>query len=181
MKASPVPLPPAEELRALMQYDPKTGSLIWHPKPPTTWVNRRFNTLFAGKQVGSTDSQGHVQVRIRGPLRQVHRVIWKMMTGNEPPPMLDHKDGNPSNNKWTNIREATPQTNNWNSLARSESSTGHRCIYALKPKNPTSYQFRVIMKVSGRDTHFGNFHTIEDAKAAYRAAFIKHRGASWLR
>jgi hypothetical protein len=46
-------------------------------------------------------------VSCKGVQYPAHRVIWKMVTGNDPSPLtIDHIDRNPFNNKWENLRLA---------------------------------------------------------------------------
>jgi hypothetical protein len=167
MKADRITLPDAETLRSLLSYDPETGVLTWLTRPATSKVNKNFNARFAGKEAGTIESWGYRQLRIFRKLQMAHRVIWKMVTGEEPPDHLDHKDGNPSNNRWLNLRAANALENSWNSSVRSNNSSGHECIYPLDTVRPTSKKFRVQMQVGGKKKLIGDFHTIEEAKAAF--------------
>ncbi len=40
-----------------------------------------------------------------------HRLAWFLMTGAWPTKAIDHIDGDPTNNKWENLREVTHQEN----------------------------------------------------------------------
>jgi len=181
MKIDRIALPSVEELRALFQYNPKTGSLIWRDKPPTSRTNKRFNTLFAGKEAGTLESWGYIQIRINGKLQMAHRIIWKMVKGQEPPDHLDHKDGIPSNNRWKNLRESSTQSNVWNSPIRSHNTSGFQCIYPTDLRTPGPNKFLVQMSVKGKTKRIGYFPTLEEAQAAYAAAFAKYRDIAFKR
>lgn len=144
-------------------------------------MNNRFNTIFAGKEAGTLESAGYVQLRINGKLQMAHRVIWKIMTGKEPPTHLDHKDGARSNNRWSNLREASTLSNVWNSSMRSHNTTGHECIYPTDLKRPSPNKFLVMMSVKGKTKRIGYFPTLDEAKAAYTAAFAKYRDIGFRR
>ena len=59
----------------------------------------------AGSPVGCKNAQGY-WVTTQGKL--VHRIIWELIHGPIPDGLtLDHKDGNPANNKADNLRLAT--------------------------------------------------------------------------
>jgi hypothetical protein len=175
------PLPPAEELRALLRYYPKTGLLIWRSRPATSKVNKNFNARFAGKEAGTIESAGYRQLRIYGTLQMAHRVIYKMVKDEEPPDHLDHRDGKPANNRWLNIRSANSQSNTWNARLSRNNTSGYQCIYPMNTKRPTSKKFRVQMYFEGRKQLIGDYHTLEEAKDAYVTAFAKHRDISFKR
>lgn len=104
-------LPDADVLRKHLRYERSTGKLFWHSRPLSdfrlpAW-GRYWNRRWAGKEAGSITDFGHYTVGLFGGTYKAHRIIWKMVTGKEPPPVLDHRDKNPANNKWGNIRAAT--------------------------------------------------------------------------
>ena len=69
---------------------------------------------YVGKQAGTLRKDGYYSVRVNGSLYLAHRLIFLMHHGYLPE-MIDHIDGNPSNNLITNLREATNQQNQFNS------------------------------------------------------------------
>jgi len=175
-----IELPSSEELNELLDYDPKTGVLTWRARPATSKINKNFNARFAGKEAGTVESWGYRQLRVYGKLQMAHRVIWKMVKGEEPPDHLDHKDGDPSNNRWKNLRDATAFSNVWNRSQNRNNTSGFPCIYPIKTKRASSKKFRVRMR-RGPLNYVADFHTLEEAKAAYEAAFAKFRDVSFKR
>lgn len=111
------PLPTQAELHAVFDYDPDTGVLSYkggdHP------------SRVAGAEVGYRTFQtrpkrqwtGKDYLRVRWPGRKafyIQRIIWMWMTGEDPEEMvIDHKDDNPLNNKWDNLRKVTNAKNIW--------------------------------------------------------------------
>lgn len=176
-----LPAPDAEVLRALFEYDPITGILIWKARPPTTRENKVFNTKYAGNQVGALNTCGHRQVRVNGRLITVHRIVWKMMTNTDPVDQIDHIDGDPDNNRWGNLRASTQTQNTWNLKPRSNCTSGHSCIYPMNTKRAASKKFRVLMRFQGKQRLVGDYHTFNEAKAAYETAFAKYRDPSFKR
>lgn len=127
MKISPIP--PKKWLEELLEYRPTEG-LFWRLRP-TTHFNAEvdwyiWNKRFAGKDAGTKPNKlrggirrrDHRRVQIplwiKGPLKtfSVHRIAFAMM-GVEVPhgKLIDHKDEDPWNNKWDNLRIATPKQN----------------------------------------------------------------------
>jgi len=144
-------------------------------------TNVSFNTRYAGQSVGALNNTGSRQVRVEGRLTTVHRVIWKMQTGTDPVSQIDHINGNPDDNRWANLREATQLQNMWNQKVRNTNTTGHPCIYAMNTKRAASKKWRVLLSVKPKRIFVGDFHTFEEARAAYETALAKHRDPSFRR
>ena len=97
-------LPAQELLLKLFTYDKDTGEI-------TNKVQRAASAP-KGAQAARGHTRGSKRIRItidgRCQSYLAHRIIWKLVTGdnliNEE---IDHIDGNPSNNKWNNLRKAT--------------------------------------------------------------------------
>lgn len=182
MPAKILPTPSAKYLHTLFNYDPDTGTLTWKERIlGGRGTNVSFNTRYAGQSVGALNSCGHRQVRVEGRLTTVHRIAWKMMTGKDPTNQIDHINGNPDDNRWNNLREATQLHNTWNQKMRSTNTTGHTNIYRLNVKRASSKKFIVIMSVESRPTTIGAFVTLEEAMAAREAALAKYRDPTFRR
>ena len=96
-------LPTQERLNELFTYSPVTGELWW--KKPYNSMQR------TDSPISNPNSFGYLRVSVDGHRYKVHRVIWKMVTGQEPPQELDHIDRNRSNNAWHNLRPIDRQGN----------------------------------------------------------------------
>ena len=86
------------KLHELFRYEESDGRL---------YRRIRSGNAAAGTATGHRDSWGAVQVSVKGRLYLAHRVIWAMKTGKWPRKTIDHRDRNPENNRWGNLREAT--------------------------------------------------------------------------
>ena len=98
-------LPPLEVLRELLHYEPETGLL--------TWKKARGRGIKPGTKVGWHCDRGYRHFTHQGKQLLAHRVIWKLQTGRDPDPALviDHISGDPSDNRWANLREVTQSVN----------------------------------------------------------------------
>jgi hypothetical protein len=105
-------------------------------------------------------------------IKQINRLIWVMMTGNRPSSLMhiDHIDGNPTNNRWNNLRLCEPQQNARNSKTPKNNSSGYKGV--AKSLN----KFRAFIVVNRRQIHLGTFNTPEEASAAYQKAAIEKFG-----
>lgn len=92
---------------------------IYHRYDPVTGI---FTDL-SGYQ-GSINSDGYKKFNIYGIRYYVHRLIWKLVR-NEEPDTINHLDGNPSNNIWTNLENGDEQNNLRNRLMSSNNTSGY--------------------------------------------------------
>lgn len=148
------------ELKLLMSYDPGTGILTWNRRPEVTRGAKIFNSLFAGKPVGTTkNSSGYVNVQFNGRSYTAHRLIWLYVHG-EFPSLIDHIDRDRANNRLSNLRLATVAQNNFNRLQRS--------LVGVR-KTPAG-RWRATIKIKGKAQHLGTFDLLEDAAKRYATA-----------
>jgi hypothetical protein len=155
----PKSLPSAESLRATFRYDPHTGQLYWRARAdaPPQW-----NTRFAGRIAGFVGQAG-IAVRLKGyKALRAHRIIWKMVHGDEPEE-IDHVDCNPLNNRLVNLRRATRRQNAYNRRLQPGAS-------GFKGVSFDRGRWRARIRVNGRSKFLGRFDTAEAAHAAYRRA-----------
>ncbi len=141
----PKPMPSQEELNDLFTYNPETGLL-------TTKV-RLAQRVPANTVVGSLNSSGYLKVTYKGSSYTIHRLIWKMVTGEEPE-VVDHINWIRSDNRWGNLRALTYSNNNF-----------HR-KHLRKYTRIKGGKLRVTLR--GKDV--GYFETWEEADAAFKAA-----------
>lgn len=155
----------AERLRELLHYDPETGEF-------TRLVDGAFGRFRAGDRCLSVSPQGYIQIAIDGRCRLAHRLAWLYVTGEEPPPVLDHINCVRSDNRWSNIRAATTAQNNANKRKYRTNTSGGKGVYWDREKA----RWRARVRLGGRSIHVGYFSDIEDASRAYAAAARLHFG-----
>ncbi|CAN7604802.1 HNH endonuclease [Bosea sp. LjRoot237] len=142
-------LPNVDEILAIVSYDPETGKFLY--------VRDRLgrHRKRAGEEAGGY-SAGYVLISINGDVFSAHRLAWKIMTGRDPKEIVDHIDGNRSNNAWSNLREATHAENSRNRKPNRNSNVGKKGV-SFHPETGT---YLVNIRVSG-------FTTIQSAADAY--------------
>jgi len=158
----------AEMVRRALDYDPVTGLLSWRHRDD---VLPRVNKRLAGKPAGCPDGQyGYLSVRLHDCPYQAHRLIWLHVTGEWPADILDHVDGNPLNNVWSNLRPATRAENNRNRRTRREDGR-------LKGTLPASRgRWRAVIMLGRENHNLGTFSTQEEAHATYIEAAKRLHG-----
>ena len=150
------PLPPLEELRKAFDYDPETGVLT------RAWSKRPH---LVGKPAGYLDSSGHVQVRVGKCCYMAHRIIWYLVTEEDPQDFdIDHRDQCPGNNRFSNLRKATRSQNRSN-----HSQQGYRF-------HKRTGKYQASIQHNGKQIYLGLFLTPAEAQAAYREKAVELRG-----
>lgn len=94
------------------------------------------------------------------------------MTGEWPQVEIDHRDGDPSNNRWLNLRPATHQQNLCNTRLRSDNTTGAKGVVFDKRNG----RYRARIYLNKRHVSLGGYDTLEQASAVYAEAARKHFG-----
>ena len=155
----------AERLRAVLKYEPDTGNLVW------LVTTHGYGGLIPAGSIAGLVSNGRRYIGIDGRRYAAHRLAWFYMTG-EWPVEIDHKDCDPLNNRWSNLRLATRSQNNANMLRQKRNTSGHKGVDWDKSRQ----QWRAQICVNGKRMMLGRFNEITTAAEAYRAAAEQHFG-----
>lgn len=154
----------ARRLRDLLNYRPETGMFCWR--------ETNSNRAKAGSIAGTRDKRkGYIYIRIDGRRYLAHRLAWLYVTGEWPEHQVDHRDLNPSNNKWSNLRAATDSDNKANRRGHGALPKG---VIFDRRRSVHPYYARIMVR--GVFHHIGSFETAEQAAAAYSKAARKHFG-----
>lgn len=138
-------LPPIERLNELFSYDSSTG------------IVTRKRT---GKRVG-TNCHGHLRVGIDKQLYLLHRIIWKLHTGNDPSPYeIDHINRIRDDNRIDNLRLVTTQDNLKNKSLYKGNKSGYPGVLKRGKRYMAQY------KHNGVHTYIGTFDSALDAYEA---------------
>lgn len=152
-----------KRLKELLHYDEQTG--IFTRAKALNGASR------IGQIAGSKNRLGYVVINVQGKPHYAHRLAFLYMIGRFPK-VTDHKDGNPSNNAWSNLREATQRQNCVNRLAQSRNRFGLKGVDQLAPAG----KFRASMSVNGKTRYLGVYVTPEEAHLAYMKASKEMHG-----
>lgn len=169
-------LPPVEILRQFLRYEPDTGRLFWLERTPAMFSDdgnrtkvakcNNWNSRNAGKEAFNTlNDKGYKIGRIQSDNYFAHRVIWKMVTGQEPSHVIDHKNGVKSDNRWQNLRAADHSQNRMNAQT-TWCASGKKGVYWVKH----SRKWTSRISAYGQDHYLGCFATQDEAAAAYQGA-----------
>ena len=163
----PVPL---EYLRQRFELRPNDGLLIWLTRPLEHFATRgawaTWNKRFAGEAVALPIKDGYLRTRLNGRDISVHHIVFALTTGAWPADEIDHRDGDPGNNRPSNLREATRVEQNQNRKLRDDNTSGFEGVSWHRRDR----RWQAAIKVQLRRIHLGYFVTPEAARTAYLAA-----------
>lgn len=145
-----------ERLRYLLWYNPETGEWRWLNPP-------NHNTRLRGQIAGNRRPDGYLKIRIGGFAYYSSHLACLYMLGHLPAEEMDHKDRDPSNDRWHNLREATSSENKWNRQNRAL----YRGVY------PCGKKWQVM---AGRAGYLGVYDSLEEAMAIRDAAALSQAG-----
>ncbi len=147
-----------DEIRAVFKYEPDTGSLrrVVGGRKPYPW-----------RAIGSRGYRGFTLKN--GKTIYLHRAVW-LYFHDELPRMLDHRDGDTTNNRIENLRRCTPEQNQHNSKRKSNNKSGVKgvcfCDMYRKP-------WRARITVQKQVVLLGYYATLAEAAEAYREGALR--------
>lgn len=143
-----------ELLVDLLTYDPETGDFFWK------------------RPAGGFSPNGYRYIKVGAKQCLAHRLAWLYVHGEWPDALIDHIDGNRSNNRIGNLRKATHSQNGANAKRHSRNRSGYKGVSFDKSKN----RWQASITVQNKQIHLGRFKTKDEARAAYMTAAKFHHG-----
>ena len=145
----------AEHLRTLVYYDPATGVM--------NRIKKTCNRVAPGKVCGALNTKGYLQVSVENRLYLLTNLAVLYMTGAWPLSVVDHRNGQKTDNRWDNLRDVSLSVNAQNQkLAHRTNKSGYLGVSPLHGK------WAANIDVNKKRTHLGSFDTPELASAAYQ-------------
>lgn len=143
-------LPDLEVLNELLSLDVESGNLYW---------KKTNNQVKVGAIAGVLKPEGYIVVMIKGKSYMAHRIAYTIHYGAEPDCLIDHIDGNRTNNNPNNLRLANHHENAQNRKKQIDNTSGHKNVYWRGDRN----KWRVYIRAFGKTYYFGMFDNKEDA------------------
>lgn len=139
-----------DNLKEFLTYNPMTGVF--------TWVKKPSHIVRIGQKAGAVNSAGYICIRISGTTYQAHQLAYLYMLG-ELKKNLDHINGDRTDNRWENLREATLNSNAWNRKIYKTNSTGVKGVYW----NESNKGFTASVQ-KDKKRYSATFQTLEEAE-----------------
>jgi len=144
----------AEDLRQILDYDPNTGVFMWRTRPA--------KCIHVGDVAGAKDKRGYITIGIRGKVYKAHRLAWLHTHGEWPSDLMDHMDGNKSNNRLSNLR-VTDASGNTENIRKPNRRNKSGFLGVIRFQN----KWRASITIRKKTHWIGDFDTPEEAHQAY--------------
>lgn len=129
-------------LHDLLLYEEETGNLYWKERKPEHFNLYKYrtqegqcnnwNSRYANKRAFTAiTNANYYHGRINSECFLAHRIIWKMMTGEEPD-IIDHINGETLDNRFENFREGNVGLNMKNRKLRCNNTSGYNGVSYVK-------------------------------------------------
>lgn len=141
-----------DRLSELLSYDPLMGLFRWK-------VSR--GTRAAGSVAGNNRPDGYIYIKVDKALYRQTRLIWLYVYGAWPKHHIDHINGDTSDDRFCNLREATRSQNLGNRKRNINSTTGFKGV------TKRGSRYLAYINKDGTRIWLGYHQTPEEAHAAY--------------
>jgi len=139
-----------EYLQSVLNYDELTGLFTWKINSAKTKKNA---------VAGGFTPNGYHRIRINTKRYLSHRLAWLYVYGYFPEKLIDHINGNPSDNRIKNLRLATNAENCCNAKLYKNNISGIKGVNWHNKKR----KWRAYIKDNGKLKHLGMFDDFFEA------------------
>lgn len=152
----------ADEVRRLFLYDPATGLLTRNPAA-WRWAKKALTA-------GNVAPSGYRIIKVYGHIYPAHCLVWLHVKGEWQKGVIDHINGNRSDNRIENLRDVAQAVNCQNRTGPQKNSTTG--VLGVSPSGRANKPWRAQVKIPGTSKvkYIGLYKTVEEASAAYLAA-----------
>lgn len=150
----------AEAVREVLSYSPATGIFLWRVRKGPNAIAGTLAGCWAGPE-----SKRRLRIRVFDLLWEAPILAYLMMTGEWPTDEIDHRNKDPSDNRWENLRTASTAKNCMNQGKRANNTSGFK---GVTRHNRDLWWARI--SADGHRYQLGLYPTPEMAAAAYRIA-----------
>jgi len=140
-----------------LRYEPETGLFFWLSARPRIRVGNQAGYL--------KKDRGYTYIEFDGKSYAAHRLAWFYVTKEWPKNQIDHINGNRSDNRIENLREATNSQNRANSKSTNKNGLkGVKFIPWIK-EGGRCWQSQITH--NKKVLYLGCYHTKEEAHEVY--------------
>lgn len=154
-------------VKKYIHYDPVSGKF--------TRIFSRKNNLIGtvAGYVSGSEKDKRYYVQIEKKKYHAGKLAWFYMTGEWPDCEIDHRDRNPLNNQFCNLRKATHQQNCYN---RKHQKRKENLPKGVTRNTRQTDKFEAAIWIDGKRKYLGLFPNQQEAADAYATAANHYHG-----
>lgn len=150
----------AQRLREILHYDPLTGVFTWLIDVGP------MKSIRAGTVAGSpTGKSGRTWIGTGRKVYYASRLAFLYMTGKWPQGDAEHRDGDPTNDRWENLRDTTHKVNTQNRRSPTRTKKSGLPLGVSIRKRDGAIIANIC--IDGKQVYLGQFADAEQAHQAY--------------
>lgn len=146
-----------DAIKRCLQYEPDTGNLIWLEK------FSKYSKVSVGDVAGYKGTTA-TKIQLNGVYLQAHRVAWYLYYGLWPTTFIDHVNGDPNDNRISNLRLASRAQNSANRKTYIGSSSKYLGVCYVKSTDKWQ------ASIGTPRTYLGQYETETEAAIVYNEA-----------
>jgi hypothetical protein len=152
-------------LRMILDYSRDTGVFVWK-------INRS-KAVKAGHIAGCREKRiGYITIGVDGKVYKAHRLAWLYVHLEWPDGLIDHINGDKSDNRIENLRVVAADGNSQNvRKPNRRNKSGFMGVIWFQNK------WRATMSLNGKSKWLGDYSTPEEAHQVYLEAKRKYHAA----
>lgn len=155
-----------EMAKEYLSYDPETGVF--------RWIKKSSNRAVVGSVAGCRDKRhNYIVIRLNGVLFRDQRLACAMSGVDIEGKVVDHINGDPSDNRLVNLRACSHSENMKNLSSHNDNVySGWKGV----SKDPRSGKWYSRIHLDGKTLYLGSFSDEREAAEAYLFAALEHSG-----
>jgi hypothetical protein len=155
---NPTAGPPNDVLFDLVNYDPETGVFT---------RKKRLGKGCVGDVLATLRPDGYLKTCLLYKSYLLHRLAFQYMTGKAPAQYIDHINGDKTDNRWANLREASPLLSSQN---KRRANKGSLSRFIGVTKTDPNGRWVASIGHNYKTYNLGTYETEEEAHQVYLAA-----------
>lgn len=167
-----------EMLVAAVNYDPCTG-VFTNVSDVYGGFRGSVKLRSAGSEIGTKRPDGRVVIRLNGRLYLAYRLAWLYVYGEMPGGEIDHINGDPGDNRISNLRCVDRRTNQQNIRRSLKGKRSSKYLGVYLDKRKSTKKWRAAISHHGRQISLGYYASEVEARDVYlRAKRSLHAGCT---
>lgn len=150
----------AEQLRRIVSYNAETGDFPWLQNRGGRRAGAKAGTVRKGMR------KPDILICVRKKQYLAHRLAWLYVHGEFPKGDIDHINGDPSDNRISNLRDVSHRTN----MENRKGAQANNKTRKLGVSPDGRGKLRATIQVDGKHKHLGTFVDADKAHEAYLKA-----------